>query len=252
MTRIFASIFALLGASTAFAQQQNAPAPTPVVEIYACHFKGNSDMDDLHTVTGRWTAWADRNNVKDYTAFIARPFLRSDDQPWDALWFGGWPSGAAMAAGEALYFSTGQQVDAQFATIVDCPSHAQYAEVVVRAPGGPPPKNGMAVFRDCKIMENHTVPEAMAALDQWGKYLAERGSNPFGAMLLPLAGLPADYDYDFKYVEGFQSIQEVGKFIDLYTGGGYMQTDQLFGRLLSCNHPRVYSLELVRQAAQQQ
>lgn len=242
----------LLLASAVFSQEQNAPAPTPIVEIYACNFNNNKDMNDLHSVTTRWNAWADRNTTTDYTAFIGTPYLRSDDQPWDAIWLGGWPNGAAMGAGEAKWFATGGDIQAQFDAVAKCPSHAHYAELVLWTPEGPPPKNGMARFRDCHVREGRTIPEAIAALRQWGQYLADHGSKPFGAMLVPLEGLPADYDYDFKYVEGFDSIEALGHVTDVYTGGGFMRADQLFGRLLDCNHPRVYGLELVRQAAQQQ
>ena len=70
-------------------------------------------------------------------------------------------------------------------------------------------------------------------------------------MLFPLAGLGNDADYTFKLVTGFDSMETFGRGTDMYTGGGFMQAEQLFGRLLDCNSPRVYTLERVRLAAQQ-
>ena len=67
-------------ASAAIAQQP-APMPTPIIEIFACTFRANNDMADLTAVTARWNTWADRNNVNDYTAFIATPYLRSVRPP---------------------------------------------------------------------------------------------------------------------------------------------------------------------------
>ena len=57
--------------------QQNQPAPTPVVEIYQCTYRGSNDMDDVRSVAARFTAWADRNNMTNYTAFTATPYAYS-------------------------------------------------------------------------------------------------------------------------------------------------------------------------------
>ncbi len=154
-----------------------------------------------------------------------------------------------MGAGESLYFSQGQEIEAGFDAVVDCPSHAQYAEVVINAPGGPPPQNPVAVFRDCTVSDGRTIPEAITALQEWSKYLAEHGSNPFAALLFGLAGLANDDDFTFKSVEGFDSIESYGKYTDVYTGGGFIRADELLGRVLDCNSARVYSLNRVRAAA---
>jgi hypothetical protein len=41
-------------------------------------------------------------------------------------------------------------------------------------------------------------------------------------------------------------MEAFGKGTDMYTGGGFIRADELFGRLLTCNSPRVYTLERVR------
>jgi hypothetical protein len=97
--------------------------------------------------------------------------------------------------------------------------------------------------------EGRTVEEAIAASEQWAEYTKGRGSDAFSAMLFPLAGLESDADYDFKVVTGFASMQDFGKGTDMYTGGGFLRADELFGRLVDCNSPRIYSLERVRLAA---
>ncbi len=244
-----AAIAAILLLASPVSAQQNAPMPTPVIEIYGCNFKGNNTMANLRTVAARWNTWADRNNVKDYTAFIATPYLHSPDLTYDALWLGGWPNGAAMGAGESLYFTKGEEIAAGFDAAVECSGHAQYAEVVIRQPQGPPPQDGVAVFRDCTVREGRTVPEAIAALTQWGEYLAGRGTDPFSALLFGLAGLAGDAKFTFKSIEGFDSIQAYGKYTDVYTGGGFLRAEELLDRLLDCNSARVYTLSRVRLAA---
>jgi hypothetical protein len=39
--------------------------------------------------------------------------------------------------------------------------------------------------------------------------------------------------------------------LDVITRGGYQRADELFGRLLDCNSPRVYLFDLVRSAAEE-
>ena len=95
---------------------------------------------------------------------IATPFVFSADLTYDVLWLGGWPNGAAMGAGEALYMTQGEEVANAFESAADCSSHAQYAEVVQRQPAGPPPTNGVALFTDCKVHDGRTVPEALDAV----------------------------------------------------------------------------------------
>jgi hypothetical protein len=242
----------LLWGNVVVAQQQAAPQPTPVLEIYDCKFKNNKTMKDLQAVTARFNAWADRNKVTDYIAFIATPYLHGADRTSEVLWIGGYPNGNAMGAGESTFFKTGQDINAQFEAVVDCASHAQFAEFGIRAGEGGPPPNPIAVFRDCTMRDGREVPEAITALQQWTQYLTGKGSTGLAAMLFGLAGLPGDAKYTFKYVEGFDNMEAYGKYTDIYTGGGFMRADELLDRVVTCNSPRVYALERVRAPAPQQ
>ena len=244
-----AAALALLTAAGAQAQQ-NQPAPTPVVEIYPCTYRANNDIDNVRAVATRFNAWADRNGEKAYTAFLATPYAFSADLEADVLWLGGWPNGTEMGVSEARYQKQGRDIAAAFDAVVDCNAHSLYAEVVVNQPGGPPPQNdGVAMFEDCKVHEGRTDEEALNALRQWAEYTKGRGADAFSAVLFPLAGLANDADYTFKLVTGFDSMEAFGKGTDMYTGGGFMRANELFGRLLTCNSARVYRLERVRLAA---
>ena len=240
------SVFIFVGAQA----QQAQPAPTPVVEIFPCTYKGSNGIANLRTVSTRFNTWADRNSMTNYTAFIATPYAYSADLEADVLWLGGWPNGTAMGTGETRWLSQGGDVSAAFDAVVDCNAHSLYAEVVVNQPNGPPPQNGVAMFEDCTVHEGRTDSEALAALRQWSEYAKSHGADAFSAVLFPLAGLGNDAHYTFKLVTGFDSMDAFGKGTDMYTGGGFMRADELFGRLLDCNSPRVYTLERVRLAAQ--
>jgi hypothetical protein len=228
---------------------QEAEQPTPIIEIFGCTYSGSNDIADLRAVAARWNDWADERNITDYSAFIATPYLHSDQLAYDVLWMGGWPSGTAMGAGEAIYLSEGQDIEADFGAVVDCAAHAQYAEVVMHAPGGPPPERPIAVFSDCTVHEGRTDEEALTALGQWSEYMVANGGNDFMAALFPVAGESPDADYNFKTIEGYESMQAYGRALDVVTRGGYRRAGELFGRLLDCNSPRVYLLDRVRLAA---
>ena len=136
--------------------------------------------------------------------------------------------------------------------IFACNYNENNAEVVVTAPQGPPPENGIAIFNDCEVRDDRTVPEVLAALGQVGEYFKGRGGpDTFVAALFPLAGLADDEDYDFKLVRGLESIEDYGKGLDLYTGGGFLRVGELTDRLIECDSPRVYTIDRVRLAAQQ-
>lgn len=239
-----------LSVATGAQAQQDQPEPTPVVEIFPCTYRGDNDVDNLRTVSTRFNTWADRNNMTNYTAFMATPYAYSAELEADVLWLGGWPNGTAMGVGETRWLSEGGEVAAAFDAVVECNSHSLYAEVIVNQPSGPPPENGgIAMFEDCTVREGRTADEAIGALMQWAEYTKGRGSDAFSAVLFPLAGLENDADYSFKLVTGFNSMEAFGKGVDMYTGGGFMRAEQLFGRLLDCNSARVYTLERVRLAA---
>jgi hypothetical protein len=246
----FSSVcLAALALASAVSAQEAAQQPTPVVEVFGCTFKGSNDMADLQAVTARWNTWADRNNMTDYTAFLVTPYLHSDELPYDVLWLGAWPNGAAMGDGEAKWFATGGEVESAFDAVIDCPMHSQYAEFVIGAPEGPVPEAPMVAFSDCKVHEGRTVDEALTALSQWREYLVANGINEFNAVFFPVAGESQDADYAFKTVEGYETIQSYGRALDVVTRGGYQRADELFGRLLDCDSPRVYIFDLVRRAA---
>jgi hypothetical protein len=248
LMRFLTVIAATVGSASTGLAQQNAPMPTPIVEIFACNLNDGSDMADLNVVTTRFNGWADRNNVADYTAFLARPWVYSADLPYDVLWLGAWQNGTAMAQGETLYMTQGEEIAAAFEEVIDCPAHSLYASVGIREPDGPPPQSPVAVFRDCTLRDGRTVPEALDALGQWSEHTAGLGASPFTAALFALGGLTDEQEYTFKAVEGFDSMEALGEFMDVYTAGAFMRAEEIFGRIMECNSPRIYMLTRVRAA----
>jgi len=252
-----AATVAILGTSNVIAQppqqqQQQQQGPAAVVELLACTFNNGKNLGYLPAASSRYNTWADQNGVTDYTAATLTPYAFSDQVSYDVIWLGAWPNGAAMAADEAKWFATGAQTLAALQAVTDCGTHALFAAIPIHAPAGPPPeRNGITMFQDCKIREGRTPPEAIAAVRQWTDYMAGRGSAGFDAILFPLAGKSSEADYAFKHVHGFGSIEEFGRGIDLFTTGGVQMQNEILGRVIACDSPRIYATERVRQAAQQ-
>jgi hypothetical protein len=187
--------------------------------------------------------------VEGYTAFTMVPYVHSDELTYDVLWLGAYANGEAMGKGDTLYFSQGADIEAAFDAIVDCSMHSHYAEVNLREPQGPPPeRNGIARFSDCTLRDGRTVEESIEALGAWSEYLAQNGSDTFAAILFALAGETSDADYTFKFVQGFGSMNDYGHYTDVVTRGGFRRADELMGRLMECDSPRIYLLERIRLA----
>ena len=240
-------LFAITSANAQAPAQ--APARTPVVEIFGCTFNAGNGMKEFQGATAKWTAWADKNKVTDYTAIVMTPYFHGTDTTNDVLWLGAWPNGTAMGAGEAQYFASGSEVDAAFSKAVKCGSHALYAAVVTHPPKGPPPAGGVTMFTNCTLHAGRDAGEALAALGQWGNYLAENGQDVFAAVLFPLAGERGDAHWNFKAVEGYSSVEAFGKATDFVSSGGFRKADELFSRVVDCDSARVYSTNRVRSPA---
>ena len=249
------SAVAALGTATlafgtaAFAQQQ-PPPPAGTVEIFTCDYNNGRDMDDLMAAARRFNTWADQNAANDYTALTATPWAFSDQVDFDVGWIGAWPNGTAMGMGETKWLATGAQVQAAFDNVVECSSHTLYAAIPIRTPQageGPPPEDGALLFSNCTLINSSTAGEAIAAQRRWVEYMAERGDVGFDAILFPLAGETPDAEFTYKAVHAFPSVEQMGKSIDLYTTGGVQRRNQILGRVVDCDSPRVYLTHRVRQ-----
>jgi len=254
-------LFAIAATATVFTasraiaqqpQQQQQQGPAAVVELFSCKFNNGKNMGDLRSASNRFKTWADQNAVTDYTAVTMTPYAFSDQVDYDVVWLGAWPNGTAMGVDEAKWFATGAQTLAALEAVTDCGTHALFAAIPIHTPAGPPAeRNGLTMFRDCKLHEGRTPAEAIAAMRQWTDYMAGRGSAGFDAILFPLAGKSSEADYTFKSVHAFSSVEELGRGIDLYTTGGVQMQNQILGRVIACDSPRIYLSERVRTAAQQ-
>ena len=231
----------LICASSASAQQQ-APQ-IGAVEIFGCNFKDGKKMDNLNTVARHWNQWADQNKINDYTAMTLVPIYHSAEVTTNVLWLGAWPNGPAMGEGLNLWLTKGQNLLQEFDGIMKCDVAMMFASMNIRPPKGAPEAGSLVGFSDCKVHEHRTVSEAITALQEWSKFLADKGLDIPAWILFPAAGAPNDAKYNFKYVIGYGPPQNYGKLFQVYDPE---KADALFGRLLDCNSDRIYLMNPVR------
>ncbi len=252
--------FAIAAASAAIAWTGGASAqdgePTTIVEIFTCNFVNGSDMDDLNAFIENFNEWADEAGITSYSAITLTPYNHSDQFAFDVGWAGVFPNGQANGETETIYLTQGGDIADEFAEVIDCPTHANYAAIPVHQPDSGPDDDesdvpGYISFTDSAIREGRTAGEAIGALGEYGDYLAENGSDLFSAVLFPLDGERDDIDYNFKNVRAFPNPSAYGDYLDVWTSGGFMRANQIMGRVIDCDSPRIYITNNVRQAAPQ-
>lgn len=235
-------------AAPALAEEEVQYPGVRPMEIYGCTFRDGQGMEQLNHVAGRWNAWMDSTGANDYWAYILMPFFHSSEFPYDVLWAGGWPSGAAMASSLEQWLTEGGELAAEFDRVVDCPGHVNFAvmDLTMTADSPPPPAAGPVAFSDCKVAEGREFGEAMKAVQDWIAYEREQGIVADHFMLFPAYGESSDADYSFKWVTT-STWAELGKGYDQYgNSGGWQKAQELFKDLLDCDSARVYQSNRVR------
>lgn len=242
-TVIATSLTMLLGINPSYAQ--DGPVNWAPMEIFGCSFVDDSDMDDLDGVIDSFNEFMDANEINDYTAIVLTPHFTAATFPYDVLWVGVWENGAALG-GMQLWLTEGGDVAQDFADVIDCPLHQAFAVNAVRQMGEP---TGIVPveFTDCTIQEGRIGPEARAAIVEWTDYLAENGSEAGHFILRPGPGEESDATYSFKWVTSYPSWTAIGQdFETLFNGGGGQRYDDIIGRVMSCDYPRLYNSRVVR------
>ena len=219
------------------------------MELYTCDYKDGKGYADLKQVAAKFNAWMDSTNQQNYWAFLMVPYFRSDQQDFDVLWAGGWPTGAEMAGEVRRWVGEGGAVGAEFDAVVKCDTNINFAIMdLSKAPS--PPDSGPVSFSNCTVKEGRKFPDALAAVNAWIAYEKEKGIASDHYILFPAYGERSDAKYSFKWVTT-STWEAFGKSYDQYgTGGGWMKAEELFDGLLDCDSSRVYVSERVRRMAQ--
>jgi len=236
----------LFGITSAYAQE-NPPTWVPS-EIHGCNYINDADEDDLNEVIASWNEWEDSIGTDNYTAILLTPYFTAASFPYEVLWVGIWDDGAALA-GQQRWLSEAGEVQEDFGNVVDCPLHQGFAQNNVK-PLGEPTGIVPVEFSNCTVNEGRVGPEARDAIIEYTEFLTENGSDAGHWILRPGPGEEADADYSFKWVRAWTSYASLGHDFELYyNDGGTQRLNQLTGRIMSCDSPRLYNSRVVRESA---
>lgn len=232
----------LAGTGTA-AAQDNGMLVIPV-ELFACSFKERQGPDNLDRVIARWNAWADRNAIDTYAAWTLTPYYYGPQQDYDVLWLGAGKDAVAMGRAQDTYLNTNDGIADAFEDVIDCSAHGNFASINFKAPPeGATPRNSVLSFSDCSYRDGATFTALGAAMAEWSQYLADRGSATAIFHWYPVYGGGGE-EYDFKWLEAFDSLESMGKDYEILgNGGAYVMQGRLFSHLIDCDSARVYLAE---------
>lgn len=211
------------------------------VEMFTCSYNNRQGPDDLDDVIDRWNAWADRNAIDYYAAWTLTPYYFSPEQEFDVIWLGAAKDAVALGRGQSLWLNGDHGLQDDFDEVVTCNGHFNYASINFKMPpDNVTPQNSILTFSDCTYEEGATFEALGAATTEWGQYLAEKGSTAGIWHWYPAYGGGGE-EFDFKWLQAYTSLEELGADYERYGNGrGFVTRNRLLGHLVDCDSTRAY------------
>lgn len=211
------------------------------VELFACSYNDRQDADDLDAVIGRWNRWADDQGIDDYAAWTLTPSYYGPEQDFDLLWLGAGKTGAALGRSQDLFRETGGDIGDAFSEVLSCDAHVGFASLNFKAmPDNATPSDSVISFSDCSFEDGATFSRFAAAMNEWAEFWGGLGSTVGTFVWFPIYG-GGDEDFDFKWIDVHQNMEDLGSDFDRFgTGGAIAKSGQLFGHLVECDSSRAY------------
>lgn len=236
--------FLLIPTTSTLAQE---PPSFTSVEGFTCSYNKGKGPKDLAKVNTKWNAWADGNNLPAYNAWNLTPNFVDSETTMDVVWIGGWQNGIDMGEGLDLWKTKGSKISAEYAKVLSCGEHSNFASYNVRlADISSPSTSGVVTFSDCSLEEGKSIEEGMAAIATWVKHLDSTGSKSGMWVFFPSFG-SGDNDWDFKMVESHRNYASLGHDWENYGNKqGYAKARSVFTGVMQCGDKRVYDSEMIR------
>jgi hypothetical protein len=235
------------GITSSQEEAEGGPSFAPV-EIYACNFNKGKDQDDLDKVIVAWNKWIDETGKEPYSAWIYTADYGSPDYKFDLAWLGAWPNGNVMGRLADTYMTSGGPIAADFAEVMTCDAHTNFASMQVRDGVSDAGKNAVLQFSDCTVGEDSSMADTVAAIGKMSAYQTEQGSAASQWMFFPAFG--GEVDYDFKMVTAHANYASLGADYERYLNGrGFMKAAEIVGNTFDCGTSRVYRSTKVRSGA---
>ena len=234
--------------SGAVAQNDAGPAP---VEAFFCNFQQGKDMKDLMQVANRFSKWAEKNDPE-YSAWILTPRFGQFVELPQVVWLGSNPNGNSMGKGLDTWVENGNDLQAEFDSVLACGAHGLASSVQIQAPDGPP-GDGVVMFSQCELEDDESWMKAVEAHTQFSKTMRALGAKNSNWLFFPMLGGPADRDFDYWSVSTFNSWNDYFAAYELYvSGGGWQKQMEVMDDVAECEpgSPTVWDVKLVRQGTQ--
>ena len=187
MKAITTAIFSITIIVLAWTQQsmaQDATGPSPV-EAFFCNMQEGKTMDDLLKVAGKFSKWADKNDP-DYSAWILTPRFGELAQLPQVVWLGSNPNGESMGKALDKWVATGNELQEEFNSVMNCAGHGLASSVEINAPDGPP-GDGVVMFVQCSIAEGSNWEKAIGAHTKYAKAMRSLGAKGSKQITTPLS-----------------------------------------------------------------
>ncbi len=240
IVKVSAAVTVALGFAATWAQEESeAPAIFPV-ETYTCTFNNGQGPADLEKVIDGWNAYMDEQGVDNYFAVTLTPNYFGGET-FDVGWLGTSPSAEELGAGADNWLATGGKHAAEFARVISCDSHSNFATMQIKEPPENAPQDNIVLtFANCSAVDGKTMDDVYTAMDAWTAYMIENGYRNGAWVMFPAYGID-DVDFDFKLVNGYDNHNEMGKDYDQYANdGGYQKHAELLSGVMRCDVTRVY------------
>jgi hypothetical protein len=228
------------GTALADSNEEGGLSPATPVELFACNYNGGKGPADLDKAIDAWNAWADSQNVSEYSAWTLVPYYSGPDQEFDFIWLGGAPKAASLGRVQDLWLSTGGEAIEGFNDAINCATHANFATLRIKEPPERENPNNIVIsFTDCNMADGVTFEDLVPSLTAWADYREDHGSTSGMWVMFPAYGGGGE-DFDFKFISAWQNLEDQGKDYDQYNEAGWEKGNELFSGKVSCDSSRVY------------
>ncbi|MDX1405184.1 MAG: hypothetical protein R3192_11625 [Woeseiaceae bacterium] len=241
ISTIVSCVIVLAGSVTSSAQDDMLVIP---VELYTCKYNNRQGPDDLDRVVARWNSWADSNAMDYYAAWTLTPYYYSPEQEFDVIWLGAAKDAVALGRGQSAWLGGTHGLQDDFDEVLTCDSHSNFASINFKMPPeNATPQNSILTFSDCTFEDGASFTALGAAMRQWAEYLDQQGSTAGIWHWYPVYGGGGE-QFDFKWLEAFSNLEELGADYERYgNGGGFVTAGRLMGHLIDCDSARAYIAE---------
>ena len=240
ISTLVTSLVFLVGSGTVFAQDDGMLVIP--VELFACTYNDRrKGPDDLDRVVDKWNAWADSKAVDDYAAWTLTPYYYGPEQEFDVIWLGAGKDAIALGRAQDIYLADNDGLAEDFADVSTCAAHNNFASINFKAlPEGATPQNSVLTFSDCTYEDGASFSALAAAMAQWSQHLSDAGSTAGIWHWYPAYGGGGE-EFDFKWLEAYENLEELGADYERFgNGGGFVTQRRLMGHLIECDSSRAY------------